>query len=27
VLQLETICTEACKELEEEFINIKNTNK
>jgi HPt (histidine-containing phosphotransfer) domain-containing protein len=27
VSQLETICTEACKELEEEFINIKNTNK
>jgi two-component system CheB/CheR fusion protein len=27
VLQLETICKEACKELEEEFINIKNTNK
>ena len=27
VLQLETICTAACKELEEEFIHIKNTNK
>jgi len=25
VLQLETICTQACKELEEEFNTIKNT--
>ena len=26
VLQLENICTQACKELEQEFITIKNTN-
>jgi len=26
VLQLETVCAQACQELEEEFINIKNAN-
>jgi NTP pyrophosphatase (non-canonical NTP hydrolase) len=26
VLQLETVCNQACKELEEEFNLIKNTN-
>jgi NTP pyrophosphatase (non-canonical NTP hydrolase) len=26
VMQLENVCTQACKELEEEFITIKNKN-
>jgi hypothetical protein len=27
VLQLGNVCTQACKELEEEFVKIKNANK